>query len=116
MNPIALIEAPAAARNAVLGALATDPVVPSGTAGTAVSRPMWRSASSVPVRLAVAAMLAITIAAVAAAPAPAAPLPADSTALLSGDTSLAAPFAAPVGFARIGPNSISADGRYAAFI
>jgi hypothetical protein len=28
MNPIALIEATAAARNVVLGALATDPVVP----------------------------------------------------------------------------------------
>ena len=32
MNPIALIEATAAARSAVLGALATDPVGPSGQA------------------------------------------------------------------------------------
>ena len=46
MNPIALIEATAAARSAVLGALATHPVVPSRTAGTAASRPKWRSASS----------------------------------------------------------------------
>jgi hypothetical protein len=46
MNPIALIETTAAARSAVLGALATDPVVPSPTAGSAASRPTWRSASS----------------------------------------------------------------------
>jgi hypothetical protein len=46
MNPIALIETSAAARRAVLGALATDPVVPSRTAGTAASRTKWRSASS----------------------------------------------------------------------
>jgi hypothetical protein len=43
MNPIALIDAPAAAGRAVLGALATDPVVPSRTAATA-SRPNRRSA------------------------------------------------------------------------
>jgi hypothetical protein len=35
MNPIALIEATASARSAVLGALATDPVVASRTADTA---------------------------------------------------------------------------------
>jgi hypothetical protein len=35
MNPIALIEATATARSAMLGALATDPVVPGRKAGTA---------------------------------------------------------------------------------
>src|ERR671925_27012 len=34
MNPIALIEVTAAARSGMLGALATDPVPPSRTAGT----------------------------------------------------------------------------------
>jgi hypothetical protein len=43
MNPIALIEAPAGARRAVLGALATDPVVPSRTAATPASQPNRRS-------------------------------------------------------------------------
>jgi hypothetical protein len=43
MNPIALIEVTAVARSAVLGALATDPVV--RTTGTAATRPKWRSAS-----------------------------------------------------------------------
>jgi hypothetical protein len=46
MNPIALIEATAASRSAVQGALATDPVAPSPTATTAASRPKRRSASS----------------------------------------------------------------------
>ena len=46
MNPIALIEANAAARRAMQGALATDPVAPSRTAGTPASRPKWRSAPS----------------------------------------------------------------------
>jgi hypothetical protein len=40
MNPIALIEATAAARSAVSGALATDPVVPGGRAGPAVYQPV----------------------------------------------------------------------------
>jgi hypothetical protein len=43
MNPIALIEATAASRSAVLGALATDPAVPSRAAATAASRAKWRS-------------------------------------------------------------------------
>jgi hypothetical protein len=38
MNPLALIEATAAARTAVQGALATDPVVPNPTARRARSR------------------------------------------------------------------------------
>jgi hypothetical protein len=45
-NPIALIEATASSRSAVVGALATDPVVPSRTADTTLARPKWRSASS----------------------------------------------------------------------
>jgi hypothetical protein len=39
MNPIALTEATGATRTGVLGALATDPVIPSRTADTHVSRP-----------------------------------------------------------------------------
>lgn len=46
MNAIALMEVTAASRSAVLGALATDPVVPSPARGTPVSRPRRRSASS----------------------------------------------------------------------
>jgi hypothetical protein len=46
MNPIALIEAAAAGRRAVLGALATDPAVPR-TASTAASRLKGRSAARV---------------------------------------------------------------------
>ena len=46
MNPIALIEATAAARSAVLGALATHPVVTSRTAGNPGVSPNARSASS----------------------------------------------------------------------
>jgi hypothetical protein len=46
MNPIALIEATAASRSAVQGALATDPVAPSPTAATAASHRKRRSLST----------------------------------------------------------------------
>ena len=45
MNPIALIEATAAARGAALGALATDPVAPGRTPATPASRANRRSVS-----------------------------------------------------------------------
>jgi hypothetical protein len=49
MNPIALVEATAAARSAVLGALATDLVVPGRRAGTAAaSNGKWRTGRSNP--------------------------------------------------------------------
>ena len=46
MNPIALIEATAASRSAVQGALATDPVAPSPTASTAASHRKRRPLST----------------------------------------------------------------------
>jgi hypothetical protein len=46
MNPIALIEATAASRSAVQGALATDPVAPSPTAAAAASHRKRRSLST----------------------------------------------------------------------
>lgn len=46
MNPIALIEATAASRSAVQGALATDPVAPSPTTATPASRRKPRSLST----------------------------------------------------------------------
>ena len=45
MNPIALIEATAASRSAVQGALATDPVAPIPTAATDASHPKRRPLS-----------------------------------------------------------------------
>jgi hypothetical protein len=47
MNPIALIEATAASRSAVLGALATDPVVPSRPGRSPASRPRRRPVSAI---------------------------------------------------------------------
>ncbi len=45
----------------------------------------------------------------------AAPIPAGSTAILSGDGSLFSPLPAPVADSGVGPESVSGDGRFVAF-
>ena len=74
-----------------------------------------RSFAGMKRNLLVVLIAATAASALAASPAPAAPLPAGSTALLSGQSSLFDPLAAPVGDAEIEANGVSANGRYVAF-
>jgi Tol biopolymer transport system component len=61
-----------------------------------------------------AALLALSIA-LSAGPASAASLPAGTTAILSGDSSLLAPFPAPVSSSETRDSTVSQDGRFVAF-
>jgi Tol biopolymer transport system component len=62
----------------------------------------------------IVAVLAV-LAAVSAGPASAASLPAGTTAILSGDSSLMAPFSAPVASSETRSSAVSQDGRFVAF-
>jgi hypothetical protein len=64
--------------------------------------------------IAIAALLAVT-GALSAGSASAATLPADTTAILSGDSSLSAPFPAPVASSETYPSAVSQTGRFVAF-
>jgi Tol biopolymer transport system component len=66
-------------------------------------------------RTIVTLVAAIAACAVAAAPAAALPLPAGTTALLSGQPSLFDAYPSPVGDAEVTTSSVSEDGRYVAF-
>src|SRR3954462_1279839 len=62
----------------------------------------------------VAALLVLT-GVISAGSASAATLPAGTTAILSGDSSLTAPFPAPVSSSETRDSAVSQDGRYVAF-
>src|SRR3954454_5451916 len=62
----------------------------------------------------VAALLVLT-GVISAGSASAATLPAGTTAILSGDSSLTAPFPAPVASSETRDSAVSQDGRYVAF-
>jgi Tol biopolymer transport system component len=66
-------------------------------------------------RAAALLLAALAAGAIAAGPASAVPLPAGSTAILSGQPSLVEAFPAPVGEADVSRTAVSRDGRFVAF-